>query len=59
MTTAKGGDSAKVVFVVTTEEIEDQVGSLGGEFDAEVAVADASFKNSYKFSVGKFAVTHV
>ena len=55
---SEGGGGLKVSFELTAGAVKKQIGTLGGEFDAEVVVADASFKESYKFGFGKVLVTH-
>ncbi|QDZ19050.1 subunit 2 of dolichyl-diphosphooligosaccharide--protein glycosyltransferase [Chloropicon primus] len=56
--TSSGKGSLKVTFQVTADAVEKQLGTLNGEYEAEVVVADASFKNSYKFGFGKVLVSH-
>lgn len=53
-----GEGSLRVEFRVTAEAIEKQVGTLNGEYSAEVIVADSAFEESYRTSFGKIVVSH-
>jgi len=48
----------KIVFKVTSAEIKQQVGTLGGDFDAELVIADASMAKPWKHDLGKISVQH-
>ena len=53
-----GEGSLRVEFRVTAEAVEKQVGTLNGEYSAEVIVADSAFEESYRTSFGKIVVSH-
>ena len=48
----------KVSFSITAVAIAKQIGTLGGDYDVEVVVADARFKESYRKAFGRVAVSH-
>ena len=48
----------KVSFSITADAIAKQIGTLGGDYDVEVVVADARFKESYRKGFGRVTVSH-
>ena len=45
-------------FSITADAIAKQIGTLGGDYDVEVVVADARFKESYRKAFGRVTVSH-
>ena len=48
----------KVSFSITADAIAKQIGTLGGDYDVEVVVADARFKESYRKAFWRVTVSH-
>jgi len=47
-----------IKFTVTSENLELQTGTMSGDYDAEVVVADTRFESSFKQKFGSIFVTH-
>jgi len=47
-----------VTFTVTVDSIEGQIGTLNGEYDAQVVVADSRFATQYEATFGRVVVSH-
>lgn len=56
--TSAGSGAMVVTFVVTSDKLQKQIGTLGGAYDAEVVIADSRFKKSYKANFGSITVSH-
>ncbi len=47
-----------VTFTVSVDSIEGQIGTLNGEYNAQVVVADSKFATQYEATFGRLVVSH-